>query len=207
MADLDAKQLYPAHSRIESSRVSGGEPDSGQCGWQRGRRPRPRPRHRTGRSDAQPLCDDHHRCWITGMFITEDGRFFFNVQHPDANLDGEDEPGILGAVTGVDMNQLPRDSRASRFPRRRRLHYDDDGDGVPEPYDQRVRTALGDYQRLCDRRRRDRRRRGTGIGRSTHLRATRSPDRSTPISTATSHRARNPTKATCSPTGNTVRER
>jgi len=22
------------------------------------------------------------------MFITEDGRFFFNVQHPDANLDG-----------------------------------------------------------------------------------------------------------------------
>jgi len=86
---------------------------------------------------------------ITGMFITEDGRFFFNVQHPDANLDGEDEPGILGAVTGVDMNQLPRDFQSVQIPEGDDDDYSDDGDGVPEPYDQRVRTALGDYQRLA----------------------------------------------------------
>jgi len=60
---------------------------------------------------------------ITGMFITEDGRFFFNVQHPDANLDGEDEPGILGAVTGVDMNPAPQGfpERPDSRGRRRRL--------------------------------------------------------------------------------------
>ncbi|WP_435095089.1 alkaline phosphatase PhoX [Halorubrum sp. N11] len=86
---------------------------------------------------------------ITGMFITEDGRFFFNVQHPDANLDGEDEPGILGAVTGVDMNQLPRDFQSVQIPEGDDDDYSDDGDGVPEPYDKRVRTALGDYQRLA----------------------------------------------------------
>ena len=85
---------------------------------------------------------------ITGMFITEDGRFFFNVQHPDANLDGTDEPGTIGAVTGLDMNQLPEDFQSVQIPEGDDDDYGD-GDGNPEPYDTRVRTALGDYQRLA----------------------------------------------------------
>lgn len=85
---------------------------------------------------------------ITGMFITVDGRFFFNVQHPDANLDGTNEPGTIGAVTGVTMNQLPRDFESVQIPEGDDDDYGD-GDGTPEPYDTKVRTALGDYQRLA----------------------------------------------------------
>jgi len=90
---------------------------------------RPRPRHRTGRgATLNRFATTIIGAEITGMFITGDGRFFFNVQHPDANLDREDEPGILGAVTGVDMNQLPRVSRASDS-RGDDDDYSDDGDG------------------------------------------------------------------------------
>jgi len=85
---------------------------------------------------------------ITGMFITEDGRFFFNVQHPDADLDGTSEPGSVGAVTGVDMNRLPEDFESVQIPGGDDDDYGD-GDGEPEPYDTKVHTALGDYQQLA----------------------------------------------------------
>jgi secreted PhoX family phosphatase len=85
---------------------------------------------------------------ITGLFITEEGRLFFNVQHPDANLDGEDEPGIVGGVTGVDMTDLPRDFQSVQIPEGDDDDYGD-GDGEPEPYDTKVRTALGDYQEIA----------------------------------------------------------
>jgi len=71
---------------------------------------------------------------MTGLFITAEGQFFFNVQHPDTDGDDEADPGIVGAVTGVDMNRLPKD-----FPSVQ----------VPEDDDAEVRTAVGDYQRLA----------------------------------------------------------
>jgi secreted PhoX family phosphatase len=71
---------------------------------------------------------------MTGLCITDDGQFFFNVQHPDTDGDDEADPGIVGAVTGVDMNQLPKE-----FPSVQ----------VPEDDDAEVRTAVGDYQRLA----------------------------------------------------------
>ena len=86
---------------------------------------------------------------ITGMFVTERGEFFFNVQHPDANLDGEDEPGYLGAVNGVDMNRLPEDFPSVQIPDGDDHDYTDGGDGTAEPYDRYVRTALGSYQTLA----------------------------------------------------------
>ncbi|MEA1932610.1 MAG: DUF839 domain-containing protein [Euryarchaeota archaeon] len=73
---------------------------------------------------------------MTGLFITADGQFFFNIQHPDVDGDDEYEPGIVGAVTGVDMTQLPADFPSVQVP-------DDDGDEAG------VRTAVGDYQRLA----------------------------------------------------------
>jgi len=71
---------------------------------------------------------------MTGLFITADGQFFFNVQHPDVDDDDEYEPGIVGAVTGVDMTRLPTD-----FPSVQ----------LPDDEDTEVRTAVGDYQRLA----------------------------------------------------------
>ncbi|QLG60926.1 alkaline phosphatase PhoX [Halorarum salinum] len=86
---------------------------------------------------------------ITGMFVTERGEFFFNVQHPDANLDGENEPGIVGVVNGVNMNRLPEDFPSVQIPEGDDHDYADGGDGNAEPYDARVRTALGSYQTLA----------------------------------------------------------
>ncbi|CCQ74278.1 PhoX family phosphatase [Magnetospira sp. QH-2] len=45
---------------------------------------------------------------ITGMYITEAGDFFFNVQHPG---DGNPAPynmAAVGAITGTDFNALPK---------------------------------------------------------------------------------------------------
>ncbi len=86
---------------------------------------------------------------ITGMFITEEGEFFFNVQHPDANLDGQDEPGRVGAVNGVDINELPEDFASVQIPEGDDHDFTDSGDGNAEPYDTYVRTALGSYQTLA----------------------------------------------------------
>jgi secreted PhoX family phosphatase len=71
---------------------------------------------------------------MTGLFITADGQFFFNIQHPDVDGDGERDQGIVGVVTGLDMNALPREFSSVQIP---------DNDAAD------VRTALGDYQRLA----------------------------------------------------------
>ena len=72
----------------------------------------------------------------TGLFITEDGDFFFNVQHPDVDDDGDYEPGVIGAVTGVDMTQLPKELPSVQLQ-------------DTEEFGTEVRTALGDYQHLA----------------------------------------------------------
>lgn len=51
---------------------------------------------------------------FTGMFLNEDGSFFLNVQHPSSGNDTTDsegkafDKGTVGAVVGVDFNQLGR---------------------------------------------------------------------------------------------------
>jgi len=70
----------------------------------------------------------------TGLFITDDGHFFFNVQHPDTDNDGDRDSGIIGVVTDLNINELPKDFPSVQVPD------DDDAD---------VRTAVGDYQRLA----------------------------------------------------------
>ncbi|WP_238532775.1 alkaline phosphatase PhoX [Halalkalicoccus jeotgali] len=86
---------------------------------------------------------------VTGMFITREGRFFFNVQHPDADQDGEDEPGIVGGVRGLNINDLPRDFPSVQIPAGDDDDYGD-GDGTPESYDRMVQTAMGSYQPILE---------------------------------------------------------
>jgi len=59
MADLMPNNYTRRTVRDESSRVSGGEPDSGQ--WL-AKRQKAKATASNRKSDAQPLCDDHHRC-------------------------------------------------------------------------------------------------------------------------------------------------
>lgn len=105
---------------------------------------------------------------ITGIFITREGRFFFNVQHPDANLDGEDEPGIVGALSGLNITDLPEDFPSVQIPAGDDFDYADSGDGNPEPYDKMVQTALGSYQPMIQG--------GTDIGQGERLGVPQSPD-------------------------------
>ncbi|GKZ14524.1 alkaline phosphatase PhoX [Haladaptatus sp. T7] len=46
---------------------------------------------------------------VTGLYVTEEGQFFFNVQHPSRENDDPYNEGTIGAVVGVNMNDLPRD--------------------------------------------------------------------------------------------------
>ncbi|WP_227377433.1 DUF839 domain-containing protein [Haladaptatus halobius] len=54
---------------------------------------------------------------FTGIFLTDVGRLFFNVQHPGAEAHGRYRPGAIGAVTGVDMTRLPRDFESVQPPK------------------------------------------------------------------------------------------
>lgn len=104
---------------------------------------------------------------ITGMFITREGRFFFNVQHPDADQDGEYEPGIVGGIRGLNINDLPKDFPSVQIPADDDDDYGD-GDGVPESYDRMVRTAMGSYQPLLEG--------GIDIGECERLGVPKTPD-------------------------------
>ncbi|MCL7417851.1 MAG: PhoX family protein [Halalkalicoccus sp.] len=104
---------------------------------------------------------------VTGMFITREGRFFFNVQHPDTDLDGEDEPGIVGGVRGLDINDLPKDFPSVQIPAGDDDDYGD-GDGTPESYDRMVQTAMGSYQPFIEG--------GTDIGDGERLGVPTTPD-------------------------------
>ncbi|WP_458209246.1 alkaline phosphatase PhoX [Haladaptatus sp. NG-SE-30] len=72
---------------------------------------------------------------FTGIFLTDDGQLFFNVQHPGAEADEGYRPGAIGAVTGVDMTSLPRDFESVQPP------------ASPARY---VETAAGAYQVLAE---------------------------------------------------------
>lgn len=78
---------------------------------------------------------------VTGLFLSEQGDLFFNVQHPsDANtlVDGNQRPyngGTVGVLTGVNFNELPRNIVSSPVP-------------VTELERQTVVTAIGEYQIL-----------------------------------------------------------
>ncbi|AZZ96054.1 alkaline phosphatase PhoX [Pseudoalteromonas sp. R3] len=78
---------------------------------------------------------------VTGLFLSEQGDLFFNVQHPsDANtlVDGNQRPyngGTVGVLTGVNFNELPRNIVSSPVP-------------VTDLERQTVVTAIGQYQIL-----------------------------------------------------------
>jgi len=70
---------------------------------------------------------------ITGLFVTDDGEFFFNVQHPDPNnmWYGMNKSAV-GHVDGFDINDLPRDFESVQVPESPRRKQD-------------VQTARGEY--------------------------------------------------------------
>ncbi len=43
---------------------------------------------------------------LTGMFNTDNGEFFFNVQHPSSSLPGDESKAAVGAWVGVDVDNL-----------------------------------------------------------------------------------------------------
>ncbi|MDO8342715.1 MAG: DUF839 domain-containing protein [Cellvibrio sp.] len=43
---------------------------------------------------------------LTGMFKTDNGEFFFNVQHPSDTLPGDEKKAAIGVWNGVDMDNL-----------------------------------------------------------------------------------------------------
>ncbi len=71
---------------------------------------------------------------ITGVFVTQDGQLFFNVQHPSETAQERYQPGAIGAVAGVDMHRLPADFESVQPPE------------SPAEY---VTTAAGEYQILA----------------------------------------------------------
>lgn len=75
---------------------------------------------------------------ITGMYLTADGTFFFNVQHPseDNRWPGYDK-GAVGVVECFDLRSLPRDFQSVQLPKN-------------ENQSERVRTARGTYKILAN---------------------------------------------------------
>lgn len=43
---------------------------------------------------------------LTGMYKTDNGEFFFNIQHPASSLPGDESKAAVGAWVGVDINKL-----------------------------------------------------------------------------------------------------
>jgi secreted PhoX family phosphatase len=74
---------------------------------------------------------------ITGMFLTQNGRFFFNVQHPDATNDDPYDKGTVGALTGANLNNLPEDFASVQVP--------ENGEES-----ETVHTAVGRHQPLAN---------------------------------------------------------
>jgi len=78
---------------------------------------------------------------VTGAFITEEGDLFFNVQHPDSSNDVADQDGrtfhtgTVGVVTGLNINQLPKNVISVQVPR-------------TEEEQETVQLAAGEYQVL-----------------------------------------------------------
>ncbi|WP_105169455.1 alkaline phosphatase PhoX [Pseudoalteromonas sp. T1lg23B] len=77
---------------------------------------------------------------VTGLYLSEQGDLFFNVQHPadsnTATADGKTfNKGTVGVLTGVDFNNLPRNIVSSPVP-------------ASEQEQQIVMSAIGQYQVL-----------------------------------------------------------
>jgi secreted PhoX family phosphatase len=72
---------------------------------------------------------------FTGIYLTEDGQLFFNVQHPSKTADESYRPGAIGAVNGVNMTDLPADFESVQPPK------------APA---ESVKTARGSYQVLAE---------------------------------------------------------
>ncbi|MFC4553242.1 MULTISPECIES: PhoX family protein [Halorussus] len=72
---------------------------------------------------------------FTGIFLTDDGQLFFNVQHPAKAAEEEYRPGAVGAVAGVDVTRLPSDFESVQ---------------PPKSTATRVKTAEGEYQVLAE---------------------------------------------------------
>jgi secreted PhoX family phosphatase len=68
---------------------------------------------------------------FTGLFLTNDGQLFFNVQHPSPPAEKNYLPGAVGAITGADVTDLPADFESVQPPK---------GPATD------VRTAVGTYQ-------------------------------------------------------------
>lgn len=78
---------------------------------------------------------------VTGIFLTEQGDLFFNLQHPSSANVETDHNGIpynrgtVGALTGVNLNQLPMDLVSAPVP-------------ATAKEQETVMTAYGRYQLL-----------------------------------------------------------
>lgn len=73
---------------------------------------------------------------LTGMEKTDNGDFFFNIQHPASSLPGAEANAAVGAWAGVDIDRL--DPRLASLP-------------APDPssaHAQTTQVALGEYQVL-----------------------------------------------------------
>ncbi|EAT11180.1 DUF839 domain-containing protein [Bermanella marisrubri] len=53
---------------------------------------------------------------LTGMFVSDSGDFFFNVQHPSNSLPGDESKAAVGVWVGVDMNNLDKDLELKNVP-------------------------------------------------------------------------------------------
>jgi len=73
---------------------------------------------------------------ITGLLITDDGDLFFNAQHPADSNEAPNNRATIGALAGVNMNELP----ASFEPVK-----------VPESAEEKqgFLTALGSYEAIA----------------------------------------------------------
>ncbi len=73
---------------------------------------------------------------LTGMFKTDNGEFFFNIQHPSDTLPGDEKKAAVGVWNGVDLDKL--DPKISQVP-------------VPvkgSAESQTTKVAIGSYQAL-----------------------------------------------------------
>lgn len=70
---------------------------------------------------------------FTGLYLTETGDLFFNVQHPDAGNAFPYNHGSVGVIAGTDFNQLPTSFAAVSVP-------------ASTAEKMMVRTAVGSYQ-------------------------------------------------------------
>lgn len=92
-------------------------------------------RHRPGEPTLNRFATTVAAAEFTGIFLSDDGQLFFNVQHPGEEADEDYRPGAVGAVTNANVTELPADFESVQPPEGAATH---------------VRTARGDYQVLAE---------------------------------------------------------